>query len=132
MQHRLLQSNAYADGGGHSHGGQRQQQHHRSRQRQRQRQPQGLDSAHAHRADGDGDAHGDDGVLCSDAYDIMMDLTLGWHSGRLRDERVGTIAECWFGVLSPDKKKCIPLPSPPPSPSPSPSASSASDAQSRA
>lgn len=43
-----------------------------------------------------------------DAYDITMDLVLGWHSGRIPDIRNGTVPECWNGsILDKVANKCI-------------------------
>lgn len=45
----------------------------------------------------------DDGVALDDAYDIMLELCLGWHSGVLRHYRNATVPECWGkAILDPD------------------------------
>lgn len=46
---------------------------------------------------------------CRDAYDIIVDYSLGFHSKTVRDERVGHIPYCWKkGRLSADKMHCLP------------------------
>jgi hypothetical protein len=41
-----------------------------------------------------------------DAYDIVMDYVLGWHSGELRDVRNATVPECWDGWLDVTANRC--------------------------
>jgi Exostosin family len=58
-----------------------------------------------------------DGAPMRDAYDIIMDHVLGWHSGAELDVRNGTIPECWNGEFTETMNKCVtnaptPLPSP--------------------
>jgi hypothetical protein len=43
-----------------------------------------------------------------DAYDIVMDYVLGWHSGRWADVRNATVPECWDGWLDSTLNKCRP------------------------
>lgn len=45
-----------------------------------------------------------------DAYDLIMDHVLGWHSGVEADIRNGTVPECWNGYLDPVENKCKPHP----------------------
>ena len=40
-----------------------------------------------------------DGTPMRDAYDIIMDHTLGFHSGLEPDVRNGSVPECWNGYL---------------------------------
>lgn len=43
-----------------------------------------------------------------DAYDIIIDHVLGWHSGTEIDERKGTIPECWNnGIVNITLNKCV-------------------------
>ena len=48
------------------------------------------------------------GMLMRDAYDIIMDHVLGWHSGVELDVRNGTVPECWNGWLDTSANKCRP------------------------
>ncbi|RYY88993.1 hypothetical protein EON63_01525 [archaeon] len=41
-----------------------------------------------------------------DAYDIVMDYVLGWHSGTLTRFRNATVPECWDGWLDTKANKC--------------------------
>lgn len=55
---------------------------------------------------------------CRDAYDIVMELTMGWHSGTgVPDVRVGSVPDaCWgSGVLDKRLNRCVhpPKPAPP-------------------
>lgn len=52
----------------------------------------------------------EDGSPMRDAYEIIIELVLGWHSGRILDIRNGTVPECWNGGIV-DKKlnKCVRL-----------------------
>lgn len=43
-----------------------------------------------------------------DAYDIVMDYVLGWHSGAWKDIRNATVPECWDGWLDKVMNKCRP------------------------
>ncbi len=43
-----------------------------------------------------------------DAYDIVMDYVLGWHSGVWKDIRNATVPECWDGWLDKVMNKCRP------------------------
>lgn len=43
-----------------------------------------------------------------DAYDISMDLLLGWHSGELVRFRNASVPECWDGYLDKKANKCMP------------------------
>jgi hypothetical protein len=45
-----------------------------------------------------------------DAYDIIMDHVLGWHSGKEPDVRKGSVPECWNGYLDVALNKCFPHP----------------------
>jgi hypothetical protein len=59
-----------------------------------------------------------DGALVPmrDAYGIIMDHMLGWHSGLEPDVRNGTVPECWVnGELDVKANKCV-YPAPTPSP----------------
>lgn len=49
-----------------------------------------------------------DGSPMRDAFDICIDLALGWHSGLEPDVRNGTVPECWDGWVDPKKNKCMP------------------------
>ena len=51
-----------------------------------------------------------DGTPMRDAYEIMMDHILGWHSGVEPDVRNGTVPECWNGYLDVLENKCKPHP----------------------
>jgi xyloglucan galactosyltransferase MUR3 len=52
-----------------------------------------------------------DGKPMRDAYDIAMDLVLGWHSGRVADIRNGTVPECWNdAVVDKSINKCVRVP----------------------
>lgn len=42
-----------------------------------------------------------------DAYEIAMDHVLGWHSGKEKDEREGTVPECWGGYVNKTLNKCV-------------------------
>jgi len=45
---------------------------------------------------------------CRDAYDIIVDYSLGFHSKTVKDERVGHVPSCWIkGRLSADKMHCL-------------------------
>ena len=50
------------------------------------------------------------GLPMRDAYDIIMDHVLGWHSGAEPDVRNGTVPECWNGYLDVLENKCKPHP----------------------
>lgn len=43
-----------------------------------------------------------------DAFDIIIDLSLGFHSGTIADVRNGTVPECWNGYLDTKLNKCMP------------------------
>lgn len=45
-----------------------------------------------------------------DAYDVIMDHVLGWHSGKEADVRNATVPECWNGYLDIAMNKCRPHP----------------------
>lgn len=45
-----------------------------------------------------------------DAYDIIMDHVLAWHSGKEPDVRKGSVPECWNGYLDVSLNKCFPHP----------------------
>ena len=49
-----------------------------------------------------------DGTPMRDAYDLIMDHVLGWHSGTEKNVRNGTVPECWNGYV--DNNKCVPFP----------------------
>ena len=42
-----------------------------------------------------------------DAFDICVDLVLGWHSGDIIHYRNATVPECWDGKLDKIKNKCV-------------------------
>ena len=45
---------------------------------------------------------------CRDAFDIIIDLSMGFHSGTgVKDERVGSTLACWDGKLDRKKNKCV-------------------------
>lgn len=44
-----------------------------------------------------------------DAYDVVMELCLGWHSGSLVRFRNATVPECWDGRLDKVLNRCVPL-----------------------
>jgi len=44
-----------------------------------------------------------------DAYDVVMQLSLAWHSGQLVRLRNGTVPECWDGRLDRVLNRCVPL-----------------------
>jgi hypothetical protein len=46
--------------------------------------------------------------LARDAYDIIVDYFLGWHSGDLRRQRNATVPECWDGWLDAAQNRCRP------------------------
>jgi hypothetical protein len=47
-------------------------------------------------------------VPCRDAYDIIMELSLGFHSKTgVPDVRVGSTLACWDGVLDRELNKCV-------------------------
>lgn len=49
-----------------------------------------------------------DGRPMRDAYDIVIDHALGWHSGIEDDYRNATVPECWTGsILDVQANKCI-------------------------
>lgn len=48
------------------------------------------------------------GKPMKDAYDIIMDYILGWHSKELIDFRNATVTECWDGWLDTKANKCMP------------------------
>ena len=48
------------------------------------------------------------GDLMKDAFDIVIDLMLGWHSGEKTRFRNATVPECWDGVLNQKLNKCVP------------------------
>lgn len=54
-----------------------------------------------------------EGKPMRDAYDIIMDYVLGWHSGSLVHFRNATVPECWDGWLDTVNNKCQ-LGTPPP------------------
>lgn len=59
-----------------------------------------------------------DATPMRDAYDLIMDHVLGWHSGKEPDVRNGTVPECWNGWLDVPANKCrsyAPTSSPTPS-----------------
>lgn len=45
-----------------------------------------------------------------DAYDVIIDHVLGWHSGKEPDIRNATVPECWNGYLDLAMNKCRPHP----------------------
>ena len=45
-----------------------------------------------------------------DAYDVIMDHVLAWHTGKEPDVRKGTVPECWNGYLDVAMNKCKPHP----------------------
>ena len=49
-----------------------------------------------------------DGTRMRDAFDICIDLALGWHAGTIPDVRNGTVPECWNGWLDKKANKCRP------------------------
>lgn len=49
-----------------------------------------------------------DGSPMRDAFDICIDLALGWHSGAEPDIRNATVPECWDGWLDKAANKCRP------------------------
>ena len=51
---------------------------------------------------------GEDGKHMRDAYDIVVDLFLGWHSGSLIRFRNATVPECWDGWLDKEQNRCRP------------------------
>jgi hypothetical protein len=48
------------------------------------------------------------GNYLRDAYDIVMDLALEWHSSGLRGVRNATVTECWNGWLDKAANQCKP------------------------
>lgn len=44
---------------------------------------------------------------CRDAFELIIDWTLAWHSGEVADRRVGSVTECWDGHLDSRLNKCI-------------------------
>ena len=48
------------------------------------------------------------GEPMKDAYDICIDLLLGWNSGELVHYRNATVPECWDGHLDIVKNRCVP------------------------
>lgn len=42
-----------------------------------------------------------------DAYDILIDHTLSFHDHTAPDVRVGTVTQCWDGVLDEKLNKCV-------------------------
>lgn len=48
-----------------------------------------------------------------DAYDLIMDSVLGWHTGVEADIRNGSVPECWNGYLDVKENKCKPHPEAP-------------------
>lgn len=51
----------------------------------------------------------EDGRPEKDAYDVIIELCLAWHSGSLVRKRNATVPECWDGRLDKSKNKCVPL-----------------------
>ena len=59
---------------------------------------------------------GGNSVPQRDAYGVIMDHMLGWHSGLEPDVRAGTVPECWVnGVLNETLNRCV-YPAPTPAP----------------
>lgn len=56
--------------------------------------------------------HPGTGLPMDDAFDVCIDLCLGWHSGRVPDVRNATVPECWNGWLDKAANKCRPGPDP--------------------
>lgn len=48
-----------------------------------------------------------DGTPMRDAYDLIMDHILGWHSGQEPDVRNGSVPECWNALLDIKANKCV-------------------------
>lgn len=44
-----------------------------------------------------------------DAYDVIIELCLQWHSGSAVRVRNATVPECWDGRLDKQLNKCVPL-----------------------
>jgi len=51
---------------------------------------------------------GDDlGLPMRDAFEIIIDHVLGWHSGTESEYRNASIPECWGGELNKERTKCV-------------------------
>ena len=48
------------------------------------------------------------GLHQRDAFDIVVDYFLGWHSGTVPDVRNATVPECWDGWLDKKMNRCRP------------------------
>jgi hypothetical protein len=49
-----------------------------------------------------------DGNYMLDAYDIVVESFLGWHSGTIPHIRNATVPECWDGWLDKIQNRCRP------------------------
>ena len=49
-----------------------------------------------------------EGRPLKDAYDLVIDQVLGWHSGDIRRYRNATVPECWDGWLDKKNNRCQP------------------------